>query len=141
MELELAPDGRSITIRAQHCPTVPAPRLAAALGAAVQAAVEAALTRLHTDRLHTDAAAPPETVETVPVGAVAVGTVPRPRTGEQDRDQDGVRRRALALLDRGLSDAAVCAQLGISHGRLLRWDDAAAYDAHVDELAEVGGRR
>lgn len=52
-----------------------------------------------------------------------------------------MRRRALALLDGGMSDAAVCAQLEISHGRLLRWDDAAAYDAYIDELTEVGGRR
>jgi hypothetical protein len=55
---------------------------------------------------------------------VAVGE----QAGEQDdgeqNDEDGrLRRAALQLLDDGLPDDEVCARLGISRSRLLRWDD------------------
>ena len=63
--------------------------------------------------------------------------------GVEDRaggdDGESRRRMALRLLDEGFTDAEVCARVGISRGRLLRWDDALAGDAHVDQLATVGG--
>ena len=52
------------------------------------------------------------------VAAVAID-VPA-EVGERDGQ---LRRAALQLLDDGLTDAQVCAQLGISRSRLLRWDD------------------
>jgi len=80
----------------------------------------------------------PARVEPAPA-AGAPATVPAPRVGDgAGRDDGEVRVRALRLLDDGLTDAQVCAQLGISRGRLLRWDDDLARDAHLDELAGVG---
>lgn len=54
------------------------------------------------------------------VAEVVVAIDVPPEGGEQD---GSLRRAALQLLDDGRTDDQVCAQLGISRSRLLRWDD------------------
>jgi len=164
IQLVLAEDGSTVTVRAdRYSPTMPPARVAAALATAVESALqthrpaplELALVDLAPRELAPvepalDEPAPvkPARVEPAPVkptrvelapAAGAPATVPAPRVGDgAGRDDGEVRVRALRLLDDGLTDAQVCAQLGISRGRLLRWDDDLARDAHLDEPAGVG---
>ena len=159
IQLVLAEDGSTVTVRAdRYSLTMPPARVAAALATAVESALqthrpaplELALVDLAPrelapvepalDEPALDEPAPvkPARVEPAPA-AGAPATVPAPRVGDgAGRDDGEVRVRALRLLDDGLTDAQVCAQLGISRGRLLRWDDDLARDAHLDEPAGVG---
>lgn len=145
--MESAQDGSTVTVRAERCsPTMPPARVAAVLGAAV----ESALQTLRPVALEPAPVAPvprelapvkPTRVMPAPA-AGAPPAVPGPRVGGGAGRHDGeVRARALRLLDDGLTDAQVCAQLGISRGRLLRWDDDLTHDMHVEQFAAAGGAR
>lgn len=165
IRLDLAEDGASITVRAdRYSPTMPPARMAAALAAAVESTLhtlraaplgevppapaphEPTPVELALDAPVRAEPAPVEAVPDVPAlvelapAAAAPATVPAPRRGGAGRDGE-VRARALRLLDEGLTDAQVCAQLGVSPGRLLRWDDDLAHAAGRDLLADAGGAR
>ncbi|MHA6631850.1 helix-turn-helix domain-containing protein [Pseudonocardia sichuanensis] len=171
IRLDLAEDGASITVRAdRYSPTMPPARMAAALAAAVESTLytlratspeEVPPTQAPHEptpvepALDVPAWTEPAPVEPAPVrpglveparvepvpAAGAPAAVPAPRAAGLGRDDGEVRARALRLLDDGLTDAQVCAQLGISRGRLLRWDDDLAHDVGLDLLADAGGAR
>jgi hypothetical protein len=69
---------------------------------------------------------------------VVAEVVPDVPAGDSGRDGP-LRRAALQLLDDGLTDDQVCAQLGISRSPLLRWDDPDGefLPPLVDSLAAV----
>jgi Homeodomain-like domain len=85
-------------------------------------------------QLAVTATAAPEVGPEVPAEVVAVD-VPVEDGGQDEQ----LRRAALRLLDDGLTDIQVCAQLGISRSRLLRWDDPDGQFLHplVEGLAAV----
>ena len=136
IQLVLAEDGSTVIVRADRCsPTMPPARVAAALATAVESALQ---THRQTPFELEPAPVEPALDEPAPVKPLRVKLAP---VEPVPAAEAALRRRALELLDAGRSDTQVCAQLGISQGRLLRWDDDLAHDMHVEQLAAAGGAR
>lgn len=121
-----------LTVHAEgYNPAIPPARLAATLASAIEAALTEPAPPAQpspTDQQPRPSIDPPvdqAPVDTAtPVAVVAAPDVAAPDVAAGDSGPDGpLRRTALTLLDSGLTDDQVCAQLGISQPRLLRFDD------------------
>lgn len=115
-----------LTVQAQgYNPATPPARLAATLASAIEAAL-------------TEPAPPAHFSSTDQQQRLAGTAAPAaPNMAAGDSGPNGsLRRTALTLLDSGLTDDQVCAQLGISRPRLMRFDDP-----HGEVLAPAADER